>query len=111
MAQCFWLVRFMVLPYTLSKRRDNPGGIPSLTIQSPAASPNARGPVRRLFVKVFLWFWLTVLALFPIFFASRTLGSRLLPSTDVIAAFAPWVAEEAAHAYESGGPKNLSNSN
>jgi two-component system sensor histidine kinase CpxA len=75
-----------------------------LTIQSPAASPNARGPVRRLFVKVFLWFWLTVLALFAIFFASRTLGSRLLPSTDVIAAFAPWVAEEAAHAYESGGP-------
>ena len=75
-----------------------------MTIQSPAASPNARGPVRRLFVKVFLWFWLTVLALFAIFFASRTLGSRLLPSTDVIAAFAPWVAEEAAHAYESGGP-------
>jgi two-component system sensor histidine kinase CpxA len=78
-----------------------------LTVQSSAASPNARGPVRRLFVKVFLWFWLTVLALFAIFFASRTLGSRLLPSTDVIAAFAPWVAEEAAHAYESGGPQEF----
>jgi len=54
-------------------------------------------------VKVFLWFWLTVLALFAIFFVSRTLGSRLLPSTDVIAAFAPRVADEAAHAYESEG--------
>jgi len=56
---------------------------------------------------VFLWFWLTVLALFVIFFASRTLGNRLLPSTDVIAAFAPRVADEAVHAYESGGPKEF----
>jgi two-component system sensor histidine kinase CpxA len=74
-----------------------------LTIQSPIDGTNARGPIRRLFVKVFLWFWLTVLALFAIFFVSRTLGSRMLPSTDVIAAFAPRVADEAAHAYESGG--------
>src|SRR5260221_5967601 len=72
-------------------------------IQSPVDGQNARGPIRRLFVKVFLWFWLTVLALFAIFFISRTLGSRLLPSTDVIAAFAPRVADEAAHAYESEG--------
>ena len=46
-------------------------------------------PIRRLFVKVFLWFWLTVLALPAIFFASRTLGSRLLPAPDVIAASLP----------------------
>jgi two-component system, OmpR family, sensor histidine kinase CpxA len=78
-----------------------------LTIQSPIGSPNARAPIHRLFVKVFLWFWLTVLALFAIFFASRMLGSRLLPSTDVIAAFAPRVADEAAHAYESGGPQGF----
>jgi two-component system sensor histidine kinase CpxA len=64
-------------------------------------------PIHRLFVKVFLWFWLTVLALFAIFFASRTLGSRLLPATDVIAAFAPRVADEAAHAYEFGGPQEF----
>jgi len=51
---------------------------------------------------VFLWFWLTVLVLFAIFFAGRTLGSRLLPATDVIAAFAPRVADEAAYAYELG---------
>ena len=78
-----------------------------MTIQSATGGPSARGPAHRLFVKVFLWFWLTVLALFAIFFASRMLGSRLLPSTDVIAAFAPRVADEAAHAYESGGPQEF----
>jgi hypothetical protein len=78
-----------------------------VTIQSPIGGPNARGLIHRLFIKVFLWFWLTVLALFAIFFASRTLGSRLLPGTDVIAAFAPRVAAEAAHAYESGGPQEF----
>jgi two-component system sensor histidine kinase CpxA len=78
-----------------------------LTIQSPIGGPNARVPIHRLFVKVFLWFWLTVLALSAIFFASRMLGSRLLPATDVIAAFAPRVADEAAHAYEFGGPQEF----
>jgi two-component system, OmpR family, sensor histidine kinase CpxA len=61
----------------------------------------------RLFTKVFLWFWLTVLALFAMFLASRMLGTRLLPSTDIIASFAPRVADEAAHAYESGGPQGF----
>jgi signal transduction histidine kinase len=63
-------------------------------------------PIGRLFAKVFLWFWSTVLALFAIFLASR-LGTRLVPSTDVIASFAPKVADEAAHAYESGGPQEF----
>ena len=76
-------------------------------IQSSIRGPNARVPIRRLFTKVFLWFWLTVLALFAIFLASRMLGTRLIPSTDVIASFAPRVADEAAHAYESGGPQEF----
>jgi two-component system sensor histidine kinase CpxA len=63
-------------------------------------------PVGRLFAKVFLWFWLTVLALFAIFLASR-LGTRLVPSTDITASFAPRVADEAAHAYESGGQQEF----
>jgi two-component system sensor histidine kinase CpxA len=63
-------------------------------------------PFGRLFTKVFLWFWLTVLALFAIFLASR-LGTRLVPSTDVIPSFASRVADEAAHAYESGGPQEF----
>jgi two-component system sensor histidine kinase CpxA len=75
-------------------------------IQPSIGGPNARVPIGRLFAKVFLWFWLTVLAMFAIFLASR-LGTRLVPSTDVIASFAPRVGDEAAHAYESGGPKQF----
>src|SRR6266478_5971944 len=70
------------------------------------SGPKARMPLGRLFTKVFFWFWLTVLALFGIFLASR-LGTRLIPSRDVIATFAPRVADEAAHAYESGGRQEL----
>jgi two-component system sensor histidine kinase CpxA len=80
------------------------GGTCSVTIQNSISGPRARVPIGRLFIKVFLWFWSTVLALFALFLASRTLGSRLVPSTDIVASFAPRVADEAAHAYESGGP-------
>jgi two-component system sensor histidine kinase CpxA len=73
-------------------------------IPSSIGGPKARAPIGRLFIKVFLWFWLTVLALFAIFLASRMLGTRLLPSTDIVSSFAPRVSDEAAHAYESGGP-------
>jgi hypothetical protein len=62
---------------------------------------------RLLFVKVFLWFWVTVLVLFAIFVGSRMIGTRVVPSTGVIAAFAPRVADEAAQAYESGGPQEF----
>src|ERR1700731_1505885 len=75
-------------------------------IPSSISGPNTRSPIGRLFIKVFLWFWLTVLALFAIFMASR-MGTRLVPSTDVVASFAPRVADEAAHAYESGGPQEF----
>jgi two-component system, OmpR family, sensor histidine kinase CpxA len=63
--------------------------------------------IGRLFAKVFLWFWLTVLALFAIFLASRMFRIRLVPSTDIVASFAPRVADEAAHAYESGGSQEF----
>jgi two-component system, OmpR family, sensor histidine kinase CpxA len=75
--------------------------------QSSINGPNSKVPIGRLFIKVFLWFWLTVLALFGIFLASRMVGTRLLPSTDIVASFAPRVADEAAHAYESGGPQEF----
>ena len=76
-------------------------------IPSSISGPNTRMPIGRLFIKVFLWFWLTVLALFVIFMASRMLGTRLVPSTDIVASFAPKVADEAAHAYELGGPQEF----
>ena len=76
-------------------------------IPSFISGPNSRVPIGRLFIKVFFWFWLTVLALFAIFLASRMLGIRLVPSTDIVASFAPRVAEEAAHAYELEGPQEF----
>src|ERR1700733_7184361 len=75
--------------------------------QCSISGPNARVPIGRLFAKVFLWFWLTVLALFAIFMASRMVGNRVIPPTDIVASFAPRVADEAAHAYESGGPQEF----
>jgi signal transduction histidine kinase len=60
---------------------------------------------RLLFVKVFLWFWVTALVLFGIFLGSRMIGMRVVPPTEVSAAFAPAMANEAAQAYESGGPQ------
>jgi signal transduction histidine kinase len=60
---------------------------------------------RLLFVKVFLWFWVTALVLFGIFLGSRMIGTRVVPATAVSSAFAPAVANEAAQAYESGGPQ------
>jgi two-component system sensor histidine kinase CpxA len=86
--------------------REASDGIQSSMIPSSISGPNARAPIGRLFIKVFLWFWLTVLALFAIFLTSR-LGTRLIPPRDVIATFAPRVADEAAHAYESGGRREL----
>jgi len=76
-------------------------------IQSPIDGPNARVPIRRLFVKVFLWFWLTVLALFAIFCCQPHARQSIASGTDVIAAFGSQVADEAAHAYESGGPQEF----
>jgi len=78
-----------------------------VTTHNPISGLNSRAPIGRLFIKVFLWFWLTVLSLFAIFLASRMLGRRLVPPTDVVASFAPRVADEAAHAYEFGGPQGF----
>lgn len=66
-----------------------------------------RVPVRRLFVKVFLWFWLTILALSAFFIGSRILGTQVVPPSDLGPALASRIAEEAAHAYETGGPNGF----
>ena len=95
--------RFVLL-YTLIE--GGTGGIYSVMVKSSITGSNAQIPIGRLFTKVFLWFWLTALALFAIFLASR-LGTRVVPPTDVVASFAPRVADEAAHAYESGGAQEF----
>jgi signal transduction histidine kinase len=66
----------------------------------------ARLAGRRLFVKVFLWFWLAALLLFAIFIGGRV-GTHLLAPTEVVAAFPAVVANDAVRAYESGGPSEF----
>jgi methyl-accepting chemotaxis protein len=60
-------------------------------------------PVQRLFVKIFLWFWLTALAMFAVFAVTRMVGLRSLKQSEIVAIFAPRLAAEVANAYESGG--------
>ena len=74
-----------------------------MKLKSRVAGLRYRVPVHRLFVKIFLWFWLTALAMFAISVATRTIGLRSLGQSDLIAVFAPKLAAEAAYAYESGG--------
>jgi signal transduction histidine kinase len=63
----------------------------------------SRVPVHRLFVKVFLWFWLTALLMFAVFGSARAIGLRSIKPPELIAVFAPRLAAEAAQAYETGG--------
>jgi two-component system sensor histidine kinase CpxA len=74
-----------------------------LKLKSRVAGLRSRVPVHRLFLKIFLWFWLTALAMFAVSVATRTIGLRSLGQSELIAVFAPKLAAEAAHAYESGG--------
>jgi two-component system sensor histidine kinase CpxA len=63
----------------------------------------SRVPVHRLFVKIFLWFWLTAVAMFAVSVGTRMIGLRPLEQSELIAVFAPKLAAEAAQAWESGG--------
>jgi two-component system sensor histidine kinase CpxA len=59
--------------------------------------------VPRLFVKIFLWFWLTALLMFATVAGMRMIGLRTIGQSKLIAIVAPTLASEAAQAYESGG--------
>jgi signal transduction histidine kinase len=60
----------------------------------------------RLFVKIFLWFWLTVWGILAIVFLSNRLtGMRQVTAPNMYATVAPILAAEAVNAYESGGPQ------
>src|SRR5260370_3762702 len=71
--------------------------------KSRVARLHSRVPVHRLFVKIFLWFWLTALVMFAVSVGRRMIGLRSLGQSELIAVFAPKLAAEAAQAYESGG--------
>jgi two-component system, OmpR family, sensor histidine kinase CpxA len=60
----------------------------------------------RLFLKIFLWFWLTAWGMLAIvFLASRLTGMRQVSAPNMYATVAPIVAAQAVDAYESGGPQ------
>jgi two-component system sensor histidine kinase CpxA len=60
----------------------------------------------RLFLKIFLWYWLTAWAMIAIvLLGSRLTGMRQVSAPNMYATVAPILAEEAVKAYESGGPE------
>jgi two-component system sensor histidine kinase CpxA len=74
-----------------------------LKLKSRVLRLRSRVPVHRLFVKIFLWFWLTALVMFAVLTGTRMIGLRSMRPTELISVFAPKLAAEAAQAYESGG--------
>jgi two-component system sensor histidine kinase CpxA len=64
----------------------------------------ARVPVHRLFLKIFLWFWLTAWGMLAVVFLGNHLtGMRQISAPNMYATVAPILAAEAVKAYESGG--------
>jgi hypothetical protein len=62
-------------------------------------------PIPRLFLKIFLWFWLTVWGIVAIvLLGNRLTGMRQVSPPNMYATVAPILASEAVDAYESGGP-------
>ena len=62
----------------------------------------------RLFLTIFLWFWLTVWGiLVVVFLGSHLTGMRQVSAPNMYAIVAPILAQEAVKAYESGGPQGF----
>ncbi len=62
--------------------------------------------MHRLFVTIFLWFWVTAWCLLGVvFLGSHLRGLRQVSAPDMYATVAPILAAEAAKTYESGGPE------
>jgi signal transduction histidine kinase len=60
----------------------------------------------RLFLKIFLWFWLTVWGILAVvFLGSRLSGMQQIAAPNMFSTVAPIMAAEAVKAYESGGPQ------
>jgi two-component system sensor histidine kinase CpxA len=67
-----------------------------------------RVPIYRLFLTIFLWFWVTVWAIVTIVLLGNHLTGLKEVSDPMYATVAPILASEAAKAYESGGPEAFS---
>jgi two-component system, OmpR family, sensor histidine kinase CpxA len=63
-------------------------------------------PIYRLFLTIFLWFWVTAWAMLAIVFLVNNLkGMREVSAPSMYATIAPILAADAAKTYESGGPE------
>lgn len=67
-----------------------------------------RVPIYRLFLTIFLWFWVTAWAIVAIVLLGNYLTGLKQVSDPMYATVAPILASEAAKAYESGGPEAFS---
>jgi len=64
--------------------------------------------VRRLFLRIFGWFWLTALVIIGVGLVGRQVTDlRTIKSTNVYASVAPVLAAEAAHVFETEGPSGF----
>src|SRR5258708_19860763 len=71
----------------------------------------ARVPMYRLFLTIFLWFWLTAWGILAIvFLGSRLTGMRQVTAPNMYATVAPILAAEAVKAYASGVPQAFARS-
>ena len=65
----------------------------------------AQVPMYRLFLTIFLWFWIAAWAIFAIAFRINDLrGIRQVSAPSMYATIAPVLAAEAVRTYEAGGP-------
>ncbi|MBW4028724.1 MAG: HAMP domain-containing protein [Acidobacteria bacterium] len=68
----------------------------------------AKVPVHRLFLKIFLWFWATVLGMLLLVWTAYALsGLKEVTAPNMYATVAPILAADAVNAYESGGPQGF----
>ncbi len=58
---------------------------------------------KKLFLKIFLWFWLTVIGMMSAIFIPRFQSVRVIKQPDMFATVAPILAAQATQAYETGG--------
>jgi signal transduction histidine kinase len=78
-----------------------------VNLQARLLKVRARVPMYRLFLKIFLWYWLTAWAMIAIVLLGSRLNAmkQVSSAPNMYATVAPIMAAEAAKAYESGGPE------